>query len=381
MWDIAIIGGGLSGLVLTYRLTQKYGDAWAKEKLRLYEARPRLGGRISGVNAHSDQDFMLDLGPSWLWPDSQPAINRLLAELQLTILPQWQNGHALYQAQRQVAPQRFIERLAYAGAFRIEGGSSQLIDALIARCPRECLQAGLPLTTLSDANDHVELQFASTTGAHTETAKSVVLTLPPRLIQHSLQFNPVLAAPLAKALADTPTWMAGHAKIAAVYSEPFWRGQGLSGMALANFPGAALAEVFDLCGGHGQPAVLGGFMALPYAAREEWRDDLQALVIEQLTRLFGAAAANPLSLHIQDWGAEAYTAAPADWQPPSYHPEYGHPWLAMDHWFDKLFFCGSETAASGGGYMEGAVVAAERVAREWGIMERDCRQDKGVEAG
>ncbi|HOX69981.1 MAG TPA: NAD(P)/FAD-dependent oxidoreductase, partial [Burkholderiaceae bacterium] len=68
MLDVAIIGGGLCGLALAHSL-QARGSDW-----RLYEARERLGGRV--LTAKASDGTPVDLGPTWFWPDSQPAITR-----------------------------------------------------------------------------------------------------------------------------------------------------------------------------------------------------------------------------------------------------------------------------------------------------------------
>jgi len=34
------------------------------------------------------------------------------------------------------------------------------------------------------------------------------------------------------------------------------------------------------------------------------------------------------------------------------HPRYGHPRLQLNHWQDKLYFCGTATAKVAGGIME-----------------------------
>ena len=54
-----IIGAGLSGLYLAYKLEQQGKD------YLILEARDRLGGRIH------DHDG-LDLGPTWFWPGQRP---------------------------------------------------------------------------------------------------------------------------------------------------------------------------------------------------------------------------------------------------------------------------------------------------------------------
>lgn len=115
------------------------------------------------------------------------------------------------------------------------------------------------------------------------------------------------------------------------------------------------------CHKHGESAALFGFFGLPSALRASHRDHLEAWTVQQLARLFGAEAAHPLQAIIQDWSAETFTATRHDQMPPASHPAYGHRPLRLDHWQDKLYFCGTETAQTHGGYLEGALEASERV--------------------
>jgi monoamine oxidase len=64
---------------------------------------------------------------------------------------------------------------------------------------------------------------------------------------------------------------------------------------------------------------------------------------------------------IQDWSQKAFTATTVDSFPLFEHPIYGHNSLQLDHWQDKLYFCGKETAGKAGGYLEGALEASDRV--------------------
>ena len=364
MSEIAIIGGGLSGLTLGYRLTQVNGENWAADQLRIFEAKSTLGGRIPESPIDSkrhDAEFHFDLGPSWVWPATQPGITRLLDELDLSILPQWQAGSALFQFQESVPAQKFIENQAYDGAYRINGGSYTLIAALAERIPSECYSFDHALVELHDRDQCIELYFSHGQQNITVDANQVVLTLPPRLAAHTLRFTPVLSQKLVDVMNQVPTWMAGHAKVAVVYAHPFWREQGLSGLAIANYPGAPLAEVFDLCGTAGNPAILGGFIGLPASLRTIPHSELCERVIAQLVSLFGPSAAEPMNVCIKDWAFDTTTAVTQDHIPPSYHPEYGHPWFNLDHWTNKLFFSGTETEHLGGGYMEGAIQSAERI--------------------
>lgn len=359
--DIAIIGAGLAGLFLAHLLVEQRGSDWAEKSLRVYEADSLCGGRILG-SPTGNSEYQLDLGPSWLWPDEQPIIANLVSQFGLSIVPQWQEGNALFQMQRGVAPRSYRDPQSYAGAFRIQGGTQKLVQALLNTLPAPIIQTNHRLLALQDKSDHTELQFQrDDTTLVNAFARQTILTLPPRLIAHSLQFDPELRQDLRSVMESTPTWMAGQAKVVICYEKAFWRQQGFSGAAISNYPGAILGEVFDLCGPNTEPAALGAFVALPPAIREQYWNDLPALVVEQLVQLFGPQASSPIKLDIKDWQQHLHTATPNDSQPLYEHPKYGHPWLELDHWNDKLFYCGTETASRAGGYMEGALQSAQRV--------------------
>jgi monoamine oxidase len=89
------------------------------------------------------------------------------------------------------------------------------------------------------------------------------------------------------------------------------------------------------------------------------RDALIAAALAQLARLFGPEALAPLAVHLQDWAEEADTATLADAQPLSAHRDPIDPGLPPPG-ADRIHLAGSEFAAGFPGYLEGAVVAAER---------------------
>ncbi|MGB1091503.1 MAG: flavin monoamine oxidase family protein, partial [Oceanobacter sp.] len=272
---------------------------------------------------------------------------------------QYQDGYSLYSSQREVEPQAYSDRSAYQGAFRVDAGFGALVNCLAAELePQRCL-TGQAVKSIYDRDSHVEIHGLD----QVWQARQIALCLPPRLIAEQLKLVPELDERLLAMMQATPTWMAGHAKVIVEYQQPFWRAQGLSGNALAGYPGAVLAEIFDLCSSSGEYAALGGFSGWPAEYRQQYRDDIPDLVLDQLVHLFGPLAANPLSIQVQDWATETATASALDQALLREHPDYGHAWFQLDHWNDKLYFGGTETAKQSGGYLEGALVAAERIAK------------------
>ena len=361
MLDIAIIGGGLSGLSLARRLQDEQCT------FAVFESRDRFGGRIFSLSPPRGKDgtesaFRDDLGPSWIWPEFQPRIARFIQQNGIEVYSQWVNGKTLYQTDREMPPQAYVDHSTYESARRINGGAYRLVEVLHQQLPQDAVKLSHHLLAITNHDDHVELHFSADSSDKRVLARQAVITIPPRLLVNSVSFTPMLDVRLRELMNNTATWMAGHAKAVIRYGRAFWRDADYSGNALAAYKGAALAEIFDACSSTGEHAALSGFFALPAALRNKYRNDIKALILDQLTRLFGKDAAAPDEIIIKDWFSEPLTATPADEIPPGTHPYYGHAWLQLDHWNDKLYFSGTETAPQFGGYLEGALESAERVA-------------------
>lgn len=351
MLDIVIVGGGLSGLALAQQLCS------AGRSIDLFEARNRFGGRILSRPPY-------ELGPSWIWPSQQPRLARMVQANQIPLFRQHTQGECLYQADRLLPPQRFRDTETYASARRIEGGTIRLIEALLQQLPADRLRLNHRLVSVEDRGDCAEACFECNGEQLTLQTRQLVCTLPPRLVLNTVRFQPELAPGVQNTMQSTATWMAGNAKALIRYPTAFWRAANISGSAFAAYPGAILGEVFDACDDEGKHFALGGFFALPAALRQQYRNDLEALIVAQLVFLFGPEAAKPLEIIIQDWSEEEFTSTQADAAPLNYHPIYGDTCFQLDHWNDKLYFSGTETAKQFGGYLEGALEAAERTARQ-----------------
>ena len=343
--DVAIIGAGLAGLALAYDLHQSGCD------VQIFEARPRPGGRIEALRTPLGN---VDLGPSWFWP-GQPRIAQLIAKLGLQAFAQYASGQVSFEdSGGQV--QRGVGFASMEGAYRLSGGMVTLVDALVSQLPAARLHLGCPVVGASE-NGTVYLK----SGAQC-LAQHVVIALPPRLAAATLAFHPGLPPPALQALAVIPTWMAGHAKFVAVYEQPFWRQMGLSGDAISRC--GPLAEIHDASGPQATPAALFGFLGIAAADRLGHAAAIKAESLAQLARIFGAQAAQPMVTALQDWACEDYTAIAADHTLPHGHPAYGRPKALNGLWGGRLHFAATETAEEMGGLMEGALLAADRVARD-----------------
>jgi len=355
MLDTVIVGGGLCGLSLADSL-HRAGRSFA-----LFEARERLGGRILSSPC-AVSGMMVDLGPTWFWPEVQPRMLALVESLQLAHFPQHDAGAvlSLTDPNRQADKQ---EVGVHGGAHRVDGGMGAIVAALAQSLPQDAIHLGHALIAVQDNGDHVALQFRHRDSVLTIAARHVVLALPPRLLAERVDFTPALDPQLLQAMRGTHTWMADQAKAVMGYSKAFWRADGNSGNAFVNHPQAVLSEVYDASDATADHAALGGFAALPAALRVSYRQGMPMLLESQLAQLFGVAAQDGGELHYQDWAAEPFTCSTLDLTPPNGHPVYGSRHLRDAHWGGKLLLGGAETATHAGGYLEGALEAASRLHR------------------
>ena len=353
---VAIVGGGLAGLNAA-RLLHRQGVGVA-----LFEARDRFGGRILTVDAAGAPAARgFDLGPSWFWPDMQPDIAALVAEVGLESFAQTSEGDVLLERVPGAPPERYPGFAQEPVSMRLEGGTGALIGAILRELPVGCLHLGAKLVALSLEEGGVALTLATGSGETAWRADQVILALPPRLLAESVRFTPELPPAVRRLWRGTATWMAPHAKLVALYGRPFWCEAGLSGTAQSM--AGPLAEIHDATTAAGQAALF-GFVGLPARQRAQLgREALIGACTAQLARLFGPEAARPDATLYTDWAAEPFTATGADAEPGEHPAPWAQSWIEGP-WRGRITLAGSETGRTDPGYLSGAVEASARAAAE-----------------
>ncbi|MGE9212482.1 flavin monoamine oxidase family protein [Exiguobacterium aurantiacum] len=342
--SIAIIGAGVSGLYAASLLTEKGYD------VTVFEARDRIGGRVLSHDG-------FDLGPTWYWPETETTITQLIERLGLPTFSQHTTGDLMLERQFGVIERHTLPTGHIVPSMRLVGGMASLTTALASTLPAGTIQLESTVTSIQQAEDEILVELE---GGQTTAFEHVILAIPPRLVSR-ITFHPELSETTKSKLADTPTWMAGQAKVLAVYDRPFWRDSGQSGQGMSW--AGVLQEIHD-ASQPGGLAALFGFFRLSATERSVFdQDELNRRVIDQLVRLFGEEARQPRDVLYVDWSSDRHTATVRDEEPLTDFPVYQP--IALDPpWEGRLSLAGTETDSLFGGHIEGALRAAERVVNQ-----------------
>lgn len=378
---VVIIGAGASGLYAAWLLTQKGVD------FAVLEARAKTGGRILSVAATASvesqpvdqaaQALRFDLGPTWYWPEFQPALDQAIRTLGLRTFEQFDSGETLVeQPSGRLAEDpsargsTLIRRVpGYAmspKSLRVAGGMQALTDALMQRIHPPRIRLGMTVHQLALTDAGVAVSASNAGQEVVFNAAHVLLAMPPRLVTQTLKFEPALPVDLFNDWNGTPTWMAPHAKYLAVYEYPFWREQGLSGQARSSV--GPMVEIHDASSAnHPVPsggAALFGFVGVPATIRSNVTPDrLQALCHDQFVRMFGPQAAKPLFACLKDWALDPRTCTTLDKSTSAQQQGHSHAPDAQpgkSPWQGRITGIASEWSPDFPGYIAGAVDAASR---------------------
>lgn len=352
--DILIAGAGLGGLSLATALAK------AGVPCLLAEARERVGGRMLTIETTYDGigATHADIGPSWIWP-GQPRVASLLTQMDIEAFEQHSAGRLVYEDELGQV-RRDLDYSTMAGSLRVDGGIARLTHELAARLPDGILHLSQPVTRIRRLDQGYAISLGHSDGQLEVQARKVVLAIPPRVIASKIAFEPALAERVIQDLNSIPTWMAGHAKLFALYPRPFWRDAGLSGDGISRR--GPLMEIHDASPANAAYGALFGFVGLPAGAPMRASAPLIQAATRQLEKMFGPEAAQPLDVLLKDWADDAYTATPADSATTS-HPQYGTPASLAALADQGLVFAATELAPQFGGFVEGALEAAENALR------------------
>jgi monoamine oxidase len=237
---------------------------------------------------------------------------------------------------------------------RLAGGAQQVSQRL-AEALGHSLRLSSPVRRISQENGGVEVAG----DGFAVRAKRTIVTVPPALAGR-IEYRPAMPASRDQLTQRAP--MGSVIKVNAVYDEPFWRDDGLSGRAVGDL--RPIKFTFDNSPRGGKPGVLIGFIegrdARHYSAAGE--EERRSAVLRCLEAYFGPRAARPARIVERDWSAEEYSrGCYGAVFPPGTIVSYGK---ALRQPVGRIHWAGSETATLFPGYMDGAVRSGERAAAE-----------------
>lgn len=233
-------------------------------------------------------------------------------------------------------------------------GGSQQVAIRVAEQLGGRVHLSTPVTRIAHRGDGVRVAGSD---GEAVLADHVVVAVPPAL-RHRIIYDPPLSADQDQVCQRMP--LGSVVKCFAVYDQPWWRLEGLSGLATSGE--GPITVTFDNSPPDGSPGVILAFLEGGFArvygrmSTEERRGH----VVAHLTRLFGARAAQPERYFDQVWADEQWSRGcyGANF-PPGGWTEYGH---ALRGSVGPIRWAGAETATRFCGYMEGAVRSGEDAA-------------------
>ena len=236
---------------------------------------------------------------------------------------------------------------------RVIGGSQVLAVELAGRLG-DAVHLSCPVRRIVQDDDGVTVH-ADAVSVHADAA---VVAVPPTLAGR-IDYEPALPPWRDQLTQRMP--MGSVIKSMAVYNEPFWRADGLTGQVTSDVGPVQLT--FDNSPPAGKPGVLLSFVEGVHA-RELSRcspTERRQATVACLTRHFGPRAESPSEFLELDWSAERWSSGCYGAHlPPGVLTQFGS---ALREPCGRIHWAGTETATVWAGYMDGAVRSGEQVAR------------------
>ena len=241
-----------------------------------------------------------------------------------------------------------------ASEWHFVGGAQHLCEQLHRRIAGEFL-LGDPVVAIEQDDAGVTVR----TDRRELRARYAIVALSPAL-SGRIRYSPPL--PAARDALSQQMPLGAGTKAIAVFERPWWREQGLSGLAMSD---AGIVQlVYDSSPMDGSRGVLAA-LVVGQAAREigpmPARDRRRA-ILAATARLFGLNELVPLDYCDYPWDLDPWSrGAGAGHMGPGTMTSVG---AALREPVARIHWAGTETATAWSGYMEGAVEAGERVAEE-----------------
>ncbi|XP_069492605.1 amine oxidase [flavin-containing]-like [Ambystoma mexicanum] len=238
------------------------------------------------------------------------------------------------------------------------GGSSQISERMMDHLQGR-VKLESPVIRIDQSGDTV---IVETLNHEIYEAKYVISAIPPALLL-KIHFDPELP-PLRNQLINRVP-MGSVIKCMVYYNEPFWRKNDYCGTMVIEDEDAAIGLTLDDTKPDGTVAAIMGFILARKSRRlaSLTKDERKTKICELYSKVLGSEEAlYPVHYEEKNWCEEQYSGGCyTSYFPPGIMTQYGR---VLRQPVGRIYFAGTETATEWSGYMEGAVQAGERAARE-----------------
>ncbi|XP_070574711.1 amine oxidase [flavin-containing] B-like [Ptychodera flava] len=239
---------------------------------------------------------------------------------------------------------------------RVVGGTQQVSEKIAATLDKGVL-LNSPIVSVEDSTTEVTV---TTRDGIQYKADHVIIAFP-IILQSKISFSPPLPEgkqQMIKLIEDKIKRFTGI-KTILFYKRPFWRDKGYSGEIISG-ESLVKASMDDTKPDGSSPALIA---IVDGKSRQTLDiDGRHRKICEHFAKhLDSEEAMHPITIVEYDFIEDEYTANCANVLPPGALTKYGR-YLRSAH--GNVYFAGTETATQWAGYMDGAVQAGERAARE-----------------
>ncbi|XP_023238270.1 amine oxidase [flavin-containing] B-like [Centruroides sculpturatus] len=239
------------------------------------------------------------------------------------------------------------------------GGSQQISERIAARLG-DSVRLNSPVATIHQLADGV---MVKTLNGDIYRANYIIMAIPP-MLQMKIHYDPPLPPIRNQMIQRCP--MGSVMKAILYYRTPFWRAKGFCGTALIDTDEEhPIAGTFDDTKPDGSYPAIVGFVPTDCVRNLATRtkEERKQIFAKCYADVFGLKEfLEPIHYEEYNWMAEQYSGGCYTAMfPPGFLTRYGK---VIREPVGRMYFAGTETAVSWSGYMEGAIQAGERAARE-----------------